>query len=200
MIAHHDFNQIKISAYQQPKKGNRTCGDSYFVSETEEYFICAVADGLGSGDLAKESSEAAIAVIEKHHEEDVQSIMERCNEEMRGKRGSVLTLFKVDFSTRELSFCGIGNINLVIYPTDGTVVRPISYSGYLSGKKQRFKVQTLTYEEGASFIVYSDGVKISSKNQAMITKMKTVRDALRNINEIITPVNDDITFLIGKTN
>ncbi|MBN8210830.1 SpoIIE family protein phosphatase [Bacillus sp. NTK071] len=199
MIHHHDFKRLTVAAYQKPKAGNQMCGDSYYVTETSEYFICAVADGLGSGDMAKDSSLAAINVVKEHQDEDVESLMKRANEEMRGKRGCVLSVFKLDLETRKMEFSGIGNINLIIYQPDGRINRPISYSGYLSGKSQKVKVQTIDYPSGSSFVTYSDGVQISSKNYAMIARFDSVQESFQHLTDSLPSTNDDITLLVGKT-
>lgn len=199
MIQHHEFGKLTVAAYQKAKDGNQMCGDSYFVNETEDHFICAVADGLGSGDLARDSSLAAINVVKEHQEKDVEDLMKRANEEMKGKRGCVLSVFKLDLQTRQMEFSGIGNINLIVYQPDGQIIRPISYSGYLSGKLQNVKVQTIDYPQGSSFVAFSDGVRISSKNHAMIAKFDTVQESFRHLTNSLPSTNDDVTLLVGKT-
>ncbi|WP_377891880.1 SpoIIE family protein phosphatase [Alkalihalobacillus sp. R86527] len=198
MFQHHEFDQLTVAAYQKAKDGNLMCGDSYFVEETKDHFICAVADGLGSGDLARDSSLAAINVVKEHQEENVDELMKLANEEMKGKRGCVLSVFKLNLQTRQMEFSGIGNINLIVYHPDGRIIRPISYSGYLSGKLQKVKVQNIEYPRGSSFITFSDGVQISSKNHAMIAKFDTVEESFRHLTNAIPPTNDDITLLVGK--
>lgn len=63
--------KAQIVTYQQNKKGRECCGDSYLSIETDTHFICALADGLGSGPLAKQSANRAMEVIRKHHEEEM---------------------------------------------------------------------------------------------------------------------------------
>ncbi|WP_347552653.1 SpoIIE family protein phosphatase [Pseudalkalibacillus hwajinpoensis] len=199
MIHQHDFEKVTVAAYQKPKSGNQKCGDSYYVEETSDYFICAVADGLGSGDLAKDSSLAAINAVKAHQDEDVESLMKVANEEMKGKRGCVLSIFKLNLQTRQMEFSGIGNISLIIYQADGRVIRPISYSGYLSGKLQKVKVQRIEYPVGSSFVTFSDGVQISSKNYTMIAKFDSVQESFKHLTDTLPSTNDDVTLLVGKT-
>lgn len=52
----------------------------------DQELICAVADGLGSGSLANESSSAIKDLVENYANEDVQSIIERCNQAMKNKK------------------------------------------------------------------------------------------------------------------
>src|SRR5699024_10385072 len=55
--------KVQVAVYQKAKSNNYYCGDSYFYTETENEFVCALADGLGSGEFAKESSQAVIDII-----------------------------------------------------------------------------------------------------------------------------------------
>lgn len=78
------------------------CGDSFFIKTTEEYLICALADGLGSGERANESSAAISSLVEKNDDKDVEDLMKLCNEELRDKRGATVSILKVDFKKESL--------------------------------------------------------------------------------------------------
>jgi phosphoserine phosphatase RsbX len=200
MIEYYDFQTIQVSSYQQPKNGNVQCGDSYFVNQTDNQFICAIADGLGSGYVAKQSSEAAVSAVEAHCNEPVETIMEKANQSLKGMRGAVLTIFKINFQTKQIEFCGVGNVHLIIYTHEGKVIRPLSYSGYLSGQQQRYHVQNLQLPVPCSFIIYSDGLKVNSKSKEIVQMMHSARDASYHVQQLINSSNDDVTFLIGKIN
>ncbi|RBW67853.1 protein phosphatase 2C domain-containing protein [Bacillus taeanensis] len=200
MIDYYDFQTVQVSSYQQAKNGNAQCGDSYFVKKTTDEFICAIADGLGSGYIAKQSSEAAVSAVEDNYNEPIETIMEKANQSLKGMRGAVLTVFKINFQTNELSFCGVGNVHLIIYTHEGKIIRPLSYSGYLSGQRQHYHVQHLELPVPCSFIIYSDGLKVSSKSKEIVQMMHSPRDASYHIQRLIEKPTDDVTFLIGKIN
>src|SRR5690554_6076169 len=104
---------MQVAVYQKPKKGRYYCGDSYFYLETENEFLCAIADGLGSGEYAMESSQIVIDIIRKNGNKPIDTIIKQCNEQLFGKRGTVLGVLKIDFRTRVYSFSSIGNIGIV---------------------------------------------------------------------------------------
>ena len=197
MIRNHDFTSVEVLAYQQAKDGSDCCGDSYFVTETKEYFVCAVADGLGSGKLAKESSQAAISATEQFHDGDLETIIQEANKRVKGKRGAVLAILKIDFVNKQMLFSGIGNINLVVYNRKGLIARPISKSGYLSGNGETFQTQTIPLDEPILFLMHSDGLTLLSSDEELFAGMEPT-DIAYVLKRYITTASDDITCLIGK--
>ncbi|MDC3415238.1 SpoIIE family protein phosphatase [Aquibacillus sp. 3ASR75-11] len=149
---------IDLSVYQKPKKGNYLCGDSYFYKETNDSFVCALADGLGSGEYAKESSEAVIDIIQQHIDEPVGPLIKKCNESLIGKRGVVLGILKMDFNTKTYSFSSIGNIGIMTILSDYRKKRSIPNAGYLGNFSKKFKIATGNLEHGMTFVMFSDGV------------------------------------------
>lgn len=197
MLEHQNFNKIDIYAYQSAKKGEDCNGDVYFVKETDEYFLCAVADGLGSGRDANASSEAAISVIKDHHDEDVKSLMERANDALHLKRGAVLAIFKIYYKEQELEYSCVGNIRFMLRTEAGKVTYPMPTMGFLSGRPQQVTVQRFPFEKGTSFLIHSDGLEIYSIKK-YLWDVRSIRDTYQSIKEMIQNPKDDITFLIGK--
>src|SRR5690625_5825620 len=91
---------VDVSVYQKVKQGNSECGDSYFYHQDDDYFVCALADGLGSGELARESSRAVVDVIESNPLMSITEIIKRSNEALFGKRGVVLGVLKIDLKNQ----------------------------------------------------------------------------------------------------
>lgn len=81
---HEHVNAI---IYQSNKEGKACCGDSFFIKADDEELICAVADGLGSGQYANESSSLVSEIVEEYGHEDVTTLIDRCNQAMKNKRG-----------------------------------------------------------------------------------------------------------------
>lgn len=198
MIYSYDFTNMLVSTYQRAKDNNEYNGDSYITIETDDYFVCAIADGLGSGKPAKESADAAIESIKETHGQSVERMLEVANRSLYGKRGVVMSVFKIDFHTWELSFSGIGNICLILYLENGDVIRPITYSGYLSGKPQTFRVERITIERPIFFLMYSDGFKVNLNNKEIFRRMDSPEYAVKFIKHRLVEHHDDVTYVIGK--
>lgn len=97
MIQVEENEHVQTLVYQLNKEGKSICGDSFFMKANEEELVCAVADGLGSGSLANESSSAIKDIVETYADEDVESIIERCNQAMKNKRGATASILKNQF-------------------------------------------------------------------------------------------------------
>ncbi|TMW70185.1 PP2C family serine/threonine-protein phosphatase [Alteribacter natronophilus] len=198
MIKHHQLQDMEVTSYHTAKKGNWCSGDAYYIAGDEDFVICAIADGLGSGEEAMEASSAVIKCIEEHREESVEDLMARCNNVLWHTRGAVLTIIKLDLSTREIVYSNVGNIGCIFYPPSGKLVRPIPSRGYMSGRKHKFKSQRIPYEEGTTFILYSDGLHFDPLFHAYMTAMPSTEKAMQQVIDRISDQSDDTTILIGK--
>lgn len=111
-------SKVEVSVFQKAKKGNYLCGDSYFYIETENEFVCALADGLGSGEFAKESSQIVIDIIRNNIGATVEELVKICNAKLMGKRGVVLGILRMDYRTQISGFSSIGNIGIMSITKD----------------------------------------------------------------------------------
>ncbi|UCZ53691.1 SpoIIE family protein phosphatase [Bacillus shivajii] len=198
MIEHQKINGIEISTYHVAKKGNWCSGDAYFITRTDDYVICAVADGLGSGEEAMNASEATIEIIKENHDLDLQDLMKKCNEVLWHKRGAVLTILKIDLINEELVYSNVGNIGCIFYTPSGRLNRPVPNRGYMSGKKREFKIQRLNYEKGMGFILFSDGLIFNPQYHKIISRMDSPKYVLEHLIDHMEDSDDDTTILIGK--
>lgn len=191
-------NKVAVSTYQVPKKGNYYCGDSYFYKETEDEFICALADGLGSGEHAKDSSKAVMEVIENNMNDTIDTLVKKCNDALSHKRGAVLGLLRIHFKEQWYSFTSIGNIGIIIIPPNGKRKRNIPSAGYLSGFPRSYKVSQENLMPGMLFFMFSDGV-----NDRTLSASTFVSKNLDHIMEDFKhqqqkPIDDDTTFIAMK--
>jgi phosphoserine phosphatase RsbX len=152
------MNRINVSVFQQAKDGNVECGDSYYYLETEHGFLCALADGLGSGEFAKESSKIVIDTIKENIYDSVEQLIKKCNEKLVGKRGSVLALLKINYETKVYSISSIGNVGVMTVTGENEKKRSIPNAGYLAGYKTKLKLIQEPLENEMNFILFTDGV------------------------------------------
>lgn len=191
-----DLTNVAISIYQKAKKGNYYCGDSYYYKETENEFICALADGLGSGEMARESSQAVMDVIEQYPNLEIESIIKKCNNALLGKRGVVLGILKIDLQMKSYSYSSIGNIGVITIDLEGNRKRNIPLGGYLAGYPKKMRVSRGKAEEGMVFLMFSDGV-LDRQLSAKHTSANSIKMITEQYKEHYGQSRDDDTTLIA---
>ncbi len=191
----HSFVDAYI--FNEAKKGNHESGDSYHTVLTDDYFICSVADGLGSGPVARESSQVIPQILRQYHHETIDQLMYRFNGLMLQKRGAAVAIFKVDFIKKTLEYSCVGNIRFYLY-RKGTdeIIYPLPVMGYLSGRPQKLRTQLYTYVEDDLFLIHSDGVDLRNP-KSMMRKAAVPEQLYRDILASIQ-TGDDATFITGS--
>jgi negative regulator of sigma-B (phosphoserine phosphatase) len=63
MFAYFNDDQMELAAIEQAKPGESCSGDAYTVIQKKDFTVCAVIDGLGSGEGALQSAKAAVGAI-----------------------------------------------------------------------------------------------------------------------------------------
>jgi negative regulator of sigma-B (phosphoserine phosphatase) len=189
--------QLELIAGTHSKDGNSFCGDTYYFMQEENSFVCLLADGLGSGRFAYESSRAAAEIVEKEWQaETVEGMMNLINEAMFQKRGAAVALFKIDLETRRFEYTCVGNIRFYLYGPDGKLTYPLPVTGYLSGRPQRYRMERFVYEPGSKFLVHSDGVNLLNTKELM--RYRNTEQIAAELEMVALKSNDDATFLVGS--
>lgn len=189
--------KVEAIAAQSSKDGKALCGDDYFFLATDDYFVCVLADGLGSGEFAHESSRAVTNVVRESHGKDVDSLMELCNRVLLQKRGAAVAIFKVYFNEQRFHYSCVGNIRFYLYPPNGKLVYPLPVTGYMSGRKQRFHTQVFSYVPNSRFLIHSDGFEMRGTKDffGLSSSLEVSANQLEHTN---SAASDDITFIFGS--
>lgn len=193
-----DLNQhIQAIAYQVPKEGNVFNGDSFFMKVTAEYFICVVADGLGSGEHAYHSSNAISQEVEKNHDKEVEVLIDSCNQVLKDKRGATISILKVHFFQKTFTYSAVGNIQFILSCPSGRFIYPLPILGYLSGKPQKYRCETYSYEEGSKFILHTDGLVIPGI-KSLVSSSCSIKEIANYLERYAKTGKDDLTYIVGQ--
>lgn len=190
--------KAQIVTYQQNKQGKDCCGDSYLSIETDTHFICALADGLGSGRLAKRSANIAMELIRKFHHEEVSTLLKKINHALVKERGVVITILKIDFLTNTLTYGNVGNISTYLLTEQGEVNRLLPVLGYLSGRPYQENVLKLPFYSGSTFLLHSDGASFSWVDSHWLQQSLSLNEAMEKLVSKMKYKDDDATIIIGR--
>src|SRR5690625_31762 len=182
------MGKVQVAVFQESKKGSVYCGDSYFYNETDKMFTCAVADGLGSGEFARESSQIVIDIIKNNPKFTDKQLVKLCNEQLVGRRGVVVGILRLDFITQHFTFSSIGNIGLVVVTNDKKK-RNLPERGYLAGYERSLGVMQGSFTEQTNFIMFSDGVRESE-----LSKPYMMYEDVEQLVHTFSMVNDHSRF------
>ncbi|HBZ09931.1 MAG TPA: phosphoserine phosphatase [Bacillus bacterium] len=196
-MIHFQNECLEAYAFQRAKEGKAFCGDSFYMTANNGYFLCVLADGLGSGEYAYESSQAVTSIVQSNPEEDVQTLMNFSNKVLLSKRGAATAIFKVDFREKTFEYSCVGNIRFYLYTPSGKMVYPMPVSGYLSGRPQKFRTQKFPYEPQSTFLIHSDGF-VKNDTKPLTDKYQTVSAIANQLKVKQINKNDDVTFIIGS--
>lgn len=184
---------VEAYVYNAAKHGNNESGDTYFIHLEEDYFICAIADGLGNGVVARQSAEVIPKILKQYHHESLDDLMNRCNALMLQKRGAAVAIVKVNFSEGTIEYNCIGNVRLYILHGREQMIYPLPVSGFLSGKPQKMNSQKYNYSIGDLFFLHSDGVLLKSPKATMKSSSNALE--LYNLVKNTATAGDDATFI-----
>ena len=133
------------------------CGDIGLIrSEGDQCFV-ALIDALGHGADAYAVACRAREYLEAQWRDELPALMRGLHEHLKGGKGAVAALCRIDVASGELAYVGIGNIAVkVMGPRPSTLVPRDGVLGYMipSPKEQRVHLTP-----GDTLLLYSDGIR-----------------------------------------
>jgi len=134
------------------------CGDGWAVAEVPEGLAVAVVDGLGHGTKASVAADAALEAFAADPA-DLDGLVRRANEAMRGTRGGAMTACLLEPGRGELHYFGVGNVNGRVLT--GTEERGLVTFGGTLGLQltpPRIRVLSQPWVPGTRLVLWTDGL------------------------------------------
>jgi serine phosphatase RsbU (regulator of sigma subunit) len=153
---------IEWGVASRPRHGAASSGDGYLVQPTSRGLLVAVVDGIGHGPEAAAAAAVALALLKRHAEEPVATLVERCHAGLGHTRGVVLSLATFDANQSELTWLGVGNVEGILLRADPTAGRRVESlvrrAGVLGRRLPALSPVTLRVARGDTLIFATDGV------------------------------------------
>lgn len=154
------FLQYWVAA--RPIAGEIESGDQYVVAPFPGGTLVAVIDGLGHGDAASEAAKRAARLLAANAHEPVSSLMARCHDELRGRRGAVISMASFDATAGTMTWLGVGNVDgmlLRMSPVENVRRASLLPRGGIVGERiQQLSPKTLPVHPGDLLIFATDGI------------------------------------------
>jgi negative regulator of sigma-B (phosphoserine phosphatase) len=144
-------------------RGEPVSGDCHLVVPFPNGALAAVVDGLGHGRSAADAAEAAVASLQSHCQDPVESLFRRCHESLRGTRGATLSMASFDAARGTLSWMGVGNVEGVVLRADRDALPARVwirlFPGVVGHHMPAFRPVTTLIYPGDLLILFTDGVR-----------------------------------------
>ncbi len=173
------------------------CGDAGFLKEYDNKLFTAVIDVLGHGKEADPVAGMCLDFLECHYREDLTAVVSALHEHIRGTRGAVVSLCRLDLQSGELAFVGVGDTTVRI--CNASDRRLVSRSGVIGYALPTLKQETTTLTPGDVMLLHTDGVSgryyLEDYPELLKEDAQTI---VRHIMSQFGKVTDDALFIAVK--
>jgi hypothetical protein len=149
----------RLGVYGRPCPGEDESGDDCGFVRGDDALIVALVDGLGHGGPARQASAAAIDVLRRGGNEDIDRIVQDCHDALRDTRGGVMAVAQIGELDQSLRAAVMGDVSLHVNGPQ-THRRVIGRSFVLGARGQRPKTVVEEFALGSRDVVmlFSDGI------------------------------------------
>lgn len=156
-VAKADF---EFGAFTVPKRGEQISGDKWSIEKNENHLLCMVIDGLGHGVEACDASRLAKKRFSENLNKPPLEILKAIHTSLRGTRGAVGLVARIDLAHNVVEYSGLGNIAGVI-TTGGERKHMVSMNGTLGYEARKMVQYSIPWNLNSTLVMHSDG--LSSK-------------------------------------
>ncbi|GBG35974.1 SpoIIE family protein phosphatase [Mycobacterium montefiorense] len=148
----------------RPLPGENTSGDRKIaIGIDDDAALFGVVDGLGHGPAAATAAIRAVETVQRAAGERLEVLIQLCHRVLGGTRGVAMTLARVDFAAKTLTWTGVGNVGANLVSKDATGVH-IRSSARLAAGIVGYRIpeirpaQVVSIRVGDLIVLTSDGI------------------------------------------
>ena len=143
--------------------GERESGDLHLVKPVRAGVLVSVVDGLGHGAEAAAAARAAVAALNRHAQESVLPLLQRCHQALAGTRGAVVSVALFDRADGSMTWLGVGNVEGVLLYADAGERRGrerlVTRGGIVGSELPPLRAEVLAVAPGDTLILATDGIQ-----------------------------------------
>jgi len=143
--------------------GERESGDLHLVKPVRAGVLVSVVDGLGHGAAAAAAARAAVAALNRHAQESVLPLLQRCHQALAGTRGAVVSVALFDRADGSMTWLGVGNVEGVLLYADAGERRGrerlVTRGGIVGSELPPLRAEVLAVAPGDTLILATDGIQ-----------------------------------------
>ena len=143
--------------------GERESGDLHLVKPVRAGVLVSVVDGLGHGAEAAAAARAAVAALNRHAQESVLPLLQRCHQALAGTRGAVVSVALFDRADGSMTWLGVGNVEGVLLYADAGGRRGrerlVTRGGIVGSELPPLRAEVLAVAPGDTLVLATDGIQ-----------------------------------------
>ncbi len=172
------------------------------MTERRQGALLAVADGLGHGPEAAAAADKVVGILKLSGEEDIPSLLRRCDLALKQTRGAVLSLATMDFESRTVEWAGIGNVEGILLrrPVEDRPKhrRLAPQPGVLGDHARTPRTESNPMYAGDVLVFATDGIVHSFADNLEPLMSSSPERIARHILEEFWRGNDDALVLVAR--
>ncbi len=142
-----------------PMPGLTVCGDGWDVRRQDGALWALMCDGLGHGEKAAVSTEAAIEAFQRDSLSSMTDLIGRLDAALRRHRGAAALVARLSPDEAKIQAAGVGNITGAIVDPDGRVQRLVSQGGVIGGEARAPSPLDYDWGEESVLVMATDGLR-----------------------------------------
>ncbi len=133
------------------------CGDTGFIKQYSHFCFLALVDVLGHGKQAADVAQLSKCYLSQDYTRELTEILNGLHEHLRGTRGAVAALCRLDLETGMLQYSGMGNIHLRLFgSSQETLITKDGVIGYMIPTPAQKEIRLMPRDV---LVMTSDGIK-----------------------------------------
>jgi serine phosphatase RsbU (regulator of sigma subunit) len=191
---------IEWAAATRALAGEARSGDRHLVLALDDAVLVAIVDGIGHGDEAARAADLAIETVEGHAAQGPARLLEICHERLRGTRGVVMSLARIDPERRVMTWSGVGNVEGLILRRDAAgrsvAERLVQRPGVVGARLPALHQRSVPVLPGDLLVFATDGVERGF--ETAIDGRERPREVAERILDRHGKRTDDATVLVAR--
>lgn len=180
--------------------GQKQSGDRYVVKVLPSSVLLAVVDGLGHGEDAAHPAKLAISTLQNSNGGSLISLLRRCQQELQGTRGAVLSMALFSTADETMTWLGVGNVEGALLRKEaGGAVRQESLllrGGVVGAQLPSISATVVPVSYGDTLIFATDGIRAGFAEDVNIDA--STQEIARDILERHWRKIDDALVLVAR--
>lgn len=190
---HIDAHLLKKSLFYTDTE----CGDTGIIIYDNQFCFFSLIDAVGHGQEAYRIASMAQQYLENNHMMDLVSLMHGMHHLLKGTRGAVAAICRLNTSNGLLQYLSIGNITLRVIGADTNHLS--SGNGIIGYMISTPHEKTCYIQPGELLFLHSDGIKDHMRlSDIGVSHSDTAKNIAVNIMEKGGKENDDKSCIILK--